>query len=305
MQIFGEKRDVMAKYRFIYNYKNNDIYRNSFNSLAKLVFGLDFQKWWDYNCWNDDYICYSYMDGEQIIANASIHKMTIVSFDKEYQAIQIGTVMTHPDYRKKGLAKKLIEHIIAIYEKQSDFIYLFANKTVLDFYPKFGFEQVEESSFTMNITDWKKTEKWDRLRKLDPGNFIDFQIMKKLASARIPVSTILGVKNSEHLLLFYFLLAFQNGIYYSDKEDAIILYEQTNGQLHVYDIISTKKVEMEPLLNTIITDETKTIHFHFAADYENVNIQSELQKEKENMLFVRPLGKNEWGQFLFPLTSHG
>jgi predicted GNAT family acetyltransferase len=60
--------------------------------------------------------------------------MTIVSFGKEYQAIQIGTVMTHPDYRKKGLAKKLIEHITAIYEKQSDFIYLFANKTVLDFY---------------------------------------------------------------------------------------------------------------------------------------------------------------------------
>lgn len=45
--------------------------------------------------------------------------------------------MTHPDYRGQGLAKKLLEHVIAKYEDQYDFLYLFANDTVLDFYPKF------------------------------------------------------------------------------------------------------------------------------------------------------------------------
>lgn len=43
--------------------------------------------------------------------------------------------MTHPDYRNQGLAAKLLNHIIGKYEKEYDYIYLFANETVLDFYP--------------------------------------------------------------------------------------------------------------------------------------------------------------------------
>lgn len=30
----------------IYNYKDNNVYRNSFNQLATLVFGIDFEDWY-------------------------------------------------------------------------------------------------------------------------------------------------------------------------------------------------------------------------------------------------------------------
>ncbi|GIO00553.1 hypothetical protein J5TS2_12210 [Brevibacillus halotolerans] len=59
--------------------------------------------------------------------------------------------MTHPDYRNKGLSGKLMHYIIDKYEKECDFIYLFANETVLDFYPKFGFEKLQESSFYLKV----------------------------------------------------------------------------------------------------------------------------------------------------------
>lgn len=64
--------------------------------------------------------------------------------------------MTHPNYRGQGLAKNLLNHVIAKYEDQYDFLYLFANDTVLDFYPKFGFERIEESSFTVDACNLKK-----------------------------------------------------------------------------------------------------------------------------------------------------
>ncbi|WP_235318342.1 GNAT family N-acetyltransferase [Planococcus sp. CAU13] len=46
--------------------------------------------------------------------------MVVVSDGKEYNAIQVGTVMTHPAYRHQGLAAKLMNHIIEKYEKNYD-----------------------------------------------------------------------------------------------------------------------------------------------------------------------------------------
>lgn len=47
-----------------------------------------------------------------------------------------------------------MKHIIEKYEKDYDFIYSFANDTVLEFYPKFDFGQVQESNYW---TKWKST----------------------------------------------------------------------------------------------------------------------------------------------------
>ncbi|MEB9735185.1 GNAT family N-acetyltransferase [Bacillus cereus] len=143
----------MNEYQLISDYKQNEKYKESFNDLAKHVFELDFKGWYDRGCWNDNYICYSYVDGDKVIANTSINKMNVISNGKEYKAIQLGTVMTHPDYRHQGLATKLMNHIIKKYEKNYNFIYLFANDTVLEFYPKFGFEKVQESSFSLKVSN--------------------------------------------------------------------------------------------------------------------------------------------------------
>ncbi|MDA2704882.1 GNAT family N-acetyltransferase [Bacillus cereus] len=116
--------------------------------------------------------------------------------------------MTHPDYRHQGLATKLMNHIIKKYEKDYDFIYLFANDTVLEFYPKFGFEKVQESSFSLKVSNMicQIDKKYD-LRKLDVNNQADFELMKKYEAERIPVSSRLGLKNS-NIIHFNMLIIF-------------------------------------------------------------------------------------------------
>jgi GNAT superfamily N-acetyltransferase len=295
----------MSKYQLISDYKYTEKYKERFNELAKHVFGLDFKEWYNKGCWNDNYICYSYVDGDQVIANASVNKMVVVSDGKEYNAIQLGTVMTHPDYRHQGLAAKLTNHIIKKYEKDYDFIYLFANDTVLDFYPKFGFEQVQESSFSLNTSDLKKkTAKNFTQRKLDVNNKIDFELMKEFAVERIPVSSILGVKNNEHLLMFYFILAFNEAVYYIEEEETIVIFKQEDNLLHIYDVISKKRVEIDTILNGIVSAEIKKINFYFTPDYDCKNIHTEFITESDDQLFVRPLLKEGTKHFLFPLTSH-
>ncbi|WP_346401773.1 GNAT family N-acetyltransferase, partial [Listeria monocytogenes] len=99
-------------YEMISDYKDNKMYRDSFNRLAESTFDINFEEWYRDGFWNDKYICYSYIDDNKVIANVSINKMNLIYQGEDYRALQIGTVMTHPDYRGQGLAKKLLEHVI-------------------------------------------------------------------------------------------------------------------------------------------------------------------------------------------------
>jgi len=295
----------MTNYQLVSDYKDIETYKNSFNELAKLVFGLDFKKWYEKGCWNDNYICYSYIDGDKIIANASINKMALVANGKEYKAIQVGTVMTHPDYRGQGLSGKLMNHIIEKYEHECDFIYLFANETVLDFYPRFGFEKVQESSFSLHLSDLNiPTGTTHALRQLNTDNIDDFRMMEQFAVERIPVSSVLGVKNNEHLLMFYFLLAFNDAIYYIEDIDVIVIFQQEGSQLHLFDIISKQKVNYDIIFNSMVSADTETIHFYFTPDYDNENLRTAFITESDDTLFVRPLCELTTKHFLVPLTSH-
>ncbi|MBC6296812.1 GNAT family N-acetyltransferase [Listeria sp. FSL L7-1517] len=288
-------------YQLISDYKDNDKYRASFNRLAESTFDINLEEWYQQGFWNDKYMCYSYLHNENVIANVSINKMELKYQGKEYQAIQIGTVMTHPNYRKQGLATKLINQVISKYEDQYDFFYLFANDSVLDFYPKFGFERVDESSFTIDATSLKK--QFSKVKKLNPKNKMDFQLINRIVSNRMPLSTVLDVKNNEDLLMFYLLNALKDATYYVEELDAIVLFEQEETDLYVLDIISTKKLDVVDVLRYLVTKEIETIHLSFTPEKDKL-IDAAYIIETEDMLFMRPNVFVENPYFLFPSTSH-
>ncbi|EKZ4887023.1 GNAT family N-acetyltransferase [Listeria monocytogenes] len=288
-------------YEMISDYKNNKMYRDSFNRLAESTFDINFEEWYSDGFWNDKYVCYSYIDDNKVIANVSINKMNLIYQGEDYRALQIGTVMTHPDYRGQGLAKKLLEHVIAKYEDQYDFLYLFANDTVLDFYPKFGFERVEESSFTVDACSLKRES--SNLKKLNPGNKTDFQLIRRIVSEKTPLSNILDVRESEDLLMFYVLIALKNELYYIEELDVIVLMEQEDADLYVLDILSTKKLDVVEVLRYLPIKKIETIHLLFTPE-KSKYIDAAHIIETEDMLFVRPNILTSENYFLFPATSH-
>ncbi|EAC8685023.1 TPA: GNAT family N-acetyltransferase, partial [Listeria monocytogenes] len=190
---------------------------------------------------------------------------------------------------------------IAKYEDQYDFLYLFANDTVLDFYPKFGFERIEESSFTVDACNLKK--KASKLKKLNPDNKTDFQLISRIVSKRAPLSNILDVKESEDLLMFYVLIALKNELYYLEELDVIVLMEQEGTDLYVLDILSTKKLDVVEVLSYLSTKKIETIHLLFTPE-KSKYIDAAYIIETEDMLFVRPNVLTSENYFLFPATSH-
>ncbi|QHW33808.1 GNAT family N-acetyltransferase [Paenibacillus rhizovicinus] len=286
------------------NYKNHDGYRASFNRLSKLVFGIEFEVWYQKGAWDDRYICHSFVADEEVIANVSVSKMNLVIHGESIRALQIGTVMTHPEHRGKGLSKQLMEHVLDTYKDTCDLFFLFANRTALEYYPKFGFSAVPEHRFLLNISGEPKNNLIS-LEKLDVSTNEHWNFIKQRLSSRRPISKYFGVTNNEGLFQFYALNVFQECLYYSQSDDAIIVLEHEGDLLHLYDIVSDEEVDIEALVSRITAEGTRKVRFHFTPDQVIDKASAEPFGELEDVLFIK--SRSDLGKlpaFCAPTLAH-
>ncbi len=132
------------EYQFAFGYGKNNELRKSFNDLTQEIFEFNFEQWYQDGYWKNQFIPYSLLDGAKIVSSVSVNIMDFKVFGEEKRYIQLGTVMTNPDYRNQGLLRVLLKKAIEDYRDKCDLIYLFANNSVLDFYPKFGFQELNQ-----------------------------------------------------------------------------------------------------------------------------------------------------------------
>lgn len=109
------------------DYMREDTMRHALNELTRKTFFFDFEDWVTGGYFEGDYIPYSFIEDGKIIANVSANRMTFLQNGVERNYIQIGTVMTDEAYRRQGLARKLIEHVVKQYKDSCDGFYLFCN----------------------------------------------------------------------------------------------------------------------------------------------------------------------------------
>lgn len=289
----------MQKLIFVKDYKNNETLRKSFFELAHNTFGLNFENWYQKGFWSERYIPFSLVEGERVIANVSVNIVELIISGEKKTAIQIGTVMTHPDYRGRGLSTSLMNKVLEEYKDKYDFMYLFANDTVLNFYPRFGFKAVEEHLFSMDFTPIPSNQKG--IRKLNVSLNDDFLLIEKLASSRLPVSQRLGTNYTQGIFMYYCLNVFSDDIYYLEDENAIVIYNKENNHIKIFDIISITEVNIQNILAKIAHRDTEKITFHFTPDYKDANIKSCITHNglfvKTNAEYVYPV------QLKHPITS--
>lgn len=125
----------------VFDYIRNDALRHQLNALTRKTFGFDFEKWVANGYYEGDYIPYSFVENGKMLSNVSANRMRFLQNGVERNYIQIGTVMTDEVHRNKGLARRLIEYVVAEYKDKCDGIYLFANLEALGFYRKTGFSE--------------------------------------------------------------------------------------------------------------------------------------------------------------------
>ncbi len=191
----------MDDYQLVSDYHKNERLRESFNKLAITTFGLDFKAWYERGYWDERYIPYSFLYEGEVVANASIFKMTLILNGKLYNAIQVGTVMTAAAHQKQGLAGRLMKHLLRVYA--GEMIYLYANKAVLDFYPRYGFKRVHESLYTIDVKEAElSVEQGHAVQQVSLDH--DRELLEFYAKHRVSQSNQVDVANNDALLLFLF-----------------------------------------------------------------------------------------------------
>ena len=126
--------------KLISDYMRDDTYRHILNDLTRKTFGFDFERWVTHGYFEGDYIPYSFVEEGKIISNVSVNRMQFMQKGAIKNYIQIGTVMTDENYRKRGLAARLMKHVVEEYEQVCDGIYLFGDLSALEFYQKMDFK---------------------------------------------------------------------------------------------------------------------------------------------------------------------
>lgn len=257
-------------YSFIKDYRKDERYRQSFNHLSRKVFGLDFEEWYKQGFWTEKYSPYSLVFNNNVVANISVNTMEFAIEGKPVNAIQLGTVMTDPDFRNQGLSKALMECVLNDLRQKQQLIYLYANDSVTEFYPRFGFAKAKEYNYSGMFS------KDDRhsFYKLNIGKTKDRDIIMRLTSNTIPVSRISMVNNLE-LLMFYLISFMSDNIYYSKKLDLVAVVEFEDQDMRLIDVFCERSFNLEEIISSLITKDSMKVYLGFTP-WEDKDYQIDL-----------------------------
>ncbi|PMC40692.1 GNAT family N-acetyltransferase [Bacillus sp. UMB0899] len=242
------------------NYQTNKELRKSFNDLADLTFGINFEKWYEKGYWTERYEPHSYIIDGKVIANVSVNKLDLIVHNSRKKAIQIGTVMTHPDYRNKGLSKKLMNKVLKEYENHIDVFYLYANDSVLDYYPKYGFQKVNEHIFSMPFQGKSQQKPLNYLNGHDDN---DLAFIYEFAKKRQPNSTLFSTSNTDELLMFYSIYVYPESIVYMEEEGVIVFYQIDGDTLYLADVVSHTKFNLNSILSRLADEKVEKVIFGY------------------------------------------
>lgn len=227
-------------YKIIKDYRNNTALRHSFNELALRTFGLNFEDWYQNGFWGDNYNPYSVVRDNKVIANISVSKTDMLFDGAVRHFLQLGTVMTDEACRNQGLSRAIMEQIDADYNGKSDGIYLFANDSVLDFYPKFGFEKSHEYQYAKKVSHTGACQ-FEKLRMNTPAAWRSLEAAMK----RSIFSGRLDMVNNHELIMFYVTKFMQENVYYHKQSDTYVIADAEGENLFIHNIFSAALKELD------------------------------------------------------------
>ena len=287
------------RYRIDNNIRENKEVRLSFDKLAQKTFDLSFEDWYQNGYWTEKYIPYVLLDGERVVSNVSVSIVDTVWQNEKKRYVQLGTIMTDSEYRGQGLSRLLMEQVLEEWKDKCNAIYLYANDTVLDFYPKFGFVKADEYQCQISITSQNKA-----VRKLDMSNAADRELLLEKYKKSNPFSALSMIDNVG-LLMFYCTQFMKDGVYHVEDCDAVVIAMEDGGNLICFDIFCDGNHAMNDVLAIVASDDTTNVVLGFSPK-STANCQVTLFQEEDTTLFVLANKENIFAdnQVMFPLLSH-
>lgn len=230
------------------------------SSVREVFRHADFQRWIEWGEWSDHYRAFAVVEGERIVANASVTRMPLVVAGAAIDACQIGAVFCLPSHRGRGLARRALDAALA--HCGSAPVLLFANPGVREFYPRFGFAPRDEHLFIAEHACAPAGEPAPTLDPSDPGVRTR---LHALAAQGLVESERFGARDHGRIITWYCANGFARPLRELDRE--LLLVAGIEGEtLHIDAVLASSEQALAPLLPRIIDRPIRRIRFGFTPD---------------------------------------
>lgn len=287
-----------TQYRFTANAMADPESRTAYFKLAHQTFGLQFEKWYATGYADGHFVPYTLLDGGKAVSSVGVCVTDFQWKNQPLRCAQISTVMTDPAYRGKGLNKWLMETALHEWAPKSDMLYLYANDSVIEFYPKFGFMETSEYQSHKPVSPNHIPS-----RKLDMSLPENIDLLARKFKCSNPFSAFPMLDNLAQVV-FHCTSFMKDHVYYIDQFDAIVVGEQDGEIFCCYDIYTASGCALDDVLGAVLAEDTKTASFGFTLRSTAGCTVTKLQEE-DTHFFVLAGKENllENNQLTFPFLS--
>jgi predicted N-acetyltransferase YhbS len=201
----------------------------------------------------------------KVISHVGVIELSLVLAGQTVKVGSVHAVATHPDYRRRGYYRGLMQEVIHDCTNRYDTMILTTENP--EYYEPFGFRNVREHRFKVHCDSPGGA---DGLRLIDTRETADIALLHRLLKTREPVSQVVGVVNE--LAVFCFNEG-RRPLLYAEDLDTLICMELEEGTLRLFDLLGPSVPPLAALLERI-PQRVNQVDVFFATDRLGVEAQA-------------------------------
>jgi GNAT superfamily N-acetyltransferase len=261
-------------------------WHDHFFSFVTSIFkggGRTFFTWGARGGWIEGYDVIAVVVDDRIVSTVGRHSMRYVINGEARSGYQLGAIATHADYRNRGLARRLMSKVLGELDAPDQPVILFANPSVLDLYPRFGFHRLAQTRFIGQID----VRPADALAPtLDLASPTDRAWLANHCARASALGQRLAARDYYPPMLFN-LTRQPRMIFRLDLFGAVVIVHQDGDRLMIQDLLATRPFRLADALPYVCAQPVRTLEFGFHPEAWWPDAKSQALDDDGSTLFAR------------------
>ena len=253
--------------------------------------------WRDRGGWGEDYEVFALRDRGRIVSTIGRSRMRLVVDGKVRTGFQLGAVATAAPYRGQGLARHLMHQVIG--EGDAPII-LFANRSAVQFYPRFGFTRVPQRRSTVAAVIEPSGRPASRC---DLANPAERARLADLCARARPIRGRLTAQDYYWILLWNLSCGPAAG-YWLDDHDALVAATMAEDRLVLHDAIAPWPFDLQGVVSRLINSPVGGVEFLFDPEDWWPAVEHPPYDDADSVLFAFGGATGMGGPVQFPELAH-
>ncbi len=205
--------------------------------------------WRDRGGWTADYEVFAIIEDGSIVGTVGRSRMHLVIEGEDRVGYQLGAVATLERHRGQGIARALMEWVIDSLDQVDQPIILFANSSVLDFYPRFGFRRLPQRR---SVAAAALHPAGVQAPRCDLSNASDRARLAALCARARPARGRLTARDYYWLALWN-LTCEPTTVSWVPEHDAAVAFTVENDIFIIHGVLTTRPFDLSLVVPTLIT----------------------------------------------------